>query len=417
MSNMNSSKINPDIMVRLTKAKLIEFIKMHSSSNNMIGSIDLNSIVVHDNKKLKQLKYQEFSVITSMPENLDKIFDVTNNKFLHTGVLNKDIKTNMNISLYSSVLLCLIKTFNLKTVMEQNELVSSLTKNILSSLKKNLFVDYDYKKYGWTYEMLVKDLGGDTIGKSHIKMLSDYLHINIIIADLKNDSIYYCDDTIVIYKKTIILLRYENNEFEPLISEMSYYYTCNNDIIKNILDIVIASGVNTENNEDLEKYKNKNVQIDLNTKRVLRTINKDMKFHGEWNSVVETDIKTAPKQGAANKQEQKSEQPKNSTQELAQDPPKNLEEDPPKNSEEDLPKNLEEDLPKNLEEDLPKNLEEDLAQKQDSKKIIMNSKTTLVELQEIAKKFNIVIYKTVKDNMQQKKKKGELIEEIKKFLN
>ena len=97
--------MNQDKMIKLTKTKLIEFIRSHSESNKMIGSIDLNNIVAHDNKKLKQLKYQEFSVITYMPENLDKILNINENKFLHTGVLNKDIRTNTNISLYSSVLL------------------------------------------------------------------------------------------------------------------------------------------------------------------------------------------------------------------------------------------------------------------------------------------------------------------------
>lgn len=163
--------------------------------------------------EVKKLRY--------LPSYLKSFFN--NQTFLHMGVLSKldDDNTEQEISFFSSILSCLNQTFNDMDSYDKKKYI----KKIFDSLKRDIilegFSSFGYGKMKWDKKEVHRDLDNFRTTKQTIRYFVDYLHINVFILDIENDSILFTGGDYIPYKKTIFVMRYENNHYEPLFTEKS----------------------------------------------------------------------------------------------------------------------------------------------------------------------------------------------------
>jgi hypothetical protein len=260
----NNNKMNE----KITIIELIQYIKSNKNAINSVNIIDLNSVknnLKKSEKELTHLKFQDVRQVNYLPTKLNEIFDVENNKYLHAGVLEKiPIYDNTNISLYSSILVCLKQNFFSQNMTYQQQFVSTFINCLNSDTKK-----FNYRKYNWEKDDLNKSFSKGFIGTNIMKYLSDFLCINIFVLDIEKDNLFYAGgEYFVPYKKTIFLIHYTNNIFEPLYTESARFFSINDNIIKtirNLQNIDVYRLSNDMNFEFKEKYED--LELYLNIKK------------------------------------------------------------------------------------------------------------------------------------------------------
>jgi hypothetical protein len=216
---------------RLSTADLIQFIKMNRSKIEKIDYIDLNELVIEKSNELELLRFQDVKTITKLPPKLHDFFDIENTKYFHAGSLHTipDFGET-DISLFSSVLICLHQNFFMQNTLAQQKFVSGFIISLQGDTKK-----FNYNKYGWTKENLYNWMKNGPLGSQIIKYLSDYLCINIFILDIEEDKLMFGGgDEYYPYRKTIFLIKYNGNKFEPLYTEAQKFFSVNSKIIKKI---------------------------------------------------------------------------------------------------------------------------------------------------------------------------------------
>jgi hypothetical protein len=166
-----------------------------------------------------------------LPEKLNKIFNVENNKYLHAGVLeNVPAFADADISLYSSVLVCLKPNFFSQNTPHQQKFLATFIECLKLDSKKN-----SYRKYSWERDDLYKSISKGFVGTNVLKYLCDYLVINIFVLDIKNDSLMFAGGEFYIpHKKNIFLIHHENNSFEPMYCENIRFFSQVDNIIQKI---------------------------------------------------------------------------------------------------------------------------------------------------------------------------------------
>jgi hypothetical protein len=248
---------------------LINYIKKNHQSISDINYVDLNNIGDTKIKKLEKLNFQDVRQITQLSEKLNILFDIENNKYLHAGVLEHIPNYgNNNISLYSSVLVCLNPSLLTQNTQSQQKFLTIFL-DCLKLDSKNI----NYSKYKWQRDDIYNCISKGFVGINIIKFLCDYLCINIFVLDLEKEKLifgggeYYNP-----HRKHIFLIRYEGENFEPLYNEQSRFFSITSNIVKCIRnskeDIEIFPLYNdmpidfVEREENLDNYlnikKNKN---------------------------------------------------------------------------------------------------------------------------------------------------------------
>jgi len=218
---------------------LIQYIEQNKKNIKQDNVIDLNSFNGNTND-LQKLAFQDVKHIYMFTPILEKIFDAQNDKYLHAGVLKCIIGCDgINISLYSSIITCLKQTFlSQNSQFQQNFIIA-----FIECLKKNLD-NFDYKQYKWDKNDLRQNLDNCSSDCRSIKYISDFLCINIFILDIKKDKIIYGGGNEYIpYKKTIFLIYYGDENYEPLYTEHTKFFSIDDKIVKlvrrslNLVDI------------------------------------------------------------------------------------------------------------------------------------------------------------------------------------
>jgi hypothetical protein len=248
---------------------LFKYLKKNSEAFKFVSYIDLNDKVEKTIAlTIDKLHFQDSKKINYLPTNLANIFKVNSNnlhKYLHIGVL-KAIDGISNISLFSSIITCLKQTFISQTTSNQTLFIMKFVERLKSESKGSKFVEFGYKRYKWDKTDLYNDLSNGAASGNVVKYLCDYLHINIFVLDLDKDELYFGGgEEYIPYKKTIFLLKYEDDTFEPFCTEQSRIFVANDDLIKHIRENkkyvkchVLSDKVDAEFNEieeDLEKYR------------------------------------------------------------------------------------------------------------------------------------------------------------------
>lgn len=278
---------------RISLDELCSFIQNNiiNDKHNLIGCVDININSVKQKNikntitKLTKLNYYDgVSIIDFLPQNLSKLFNLANNRYLRMGIYNSSKFT----SLLSSVFICLNRKFQTIIDGSNDVFMSNFINRFKQESQGKLFNDLEYKLLGWTKKQLLQELNdsinNNIISAKVIKYLSDYLHINIFILDLEKDALYYSDYNFVPFKKTLFLLDF-GPSYEPLFTEQNKSFTINDNIINHLInntDKICLNKITNKHplnfnilyNENVERYyKNtdKTKKIKKNSDKVLIT--------------------------------------------------------------------------------------------------------------------------------------------------
>lgn len=248
---------------RISMEDLYKFIKLNKTTFQNIGCINLNDSV-ELTKELEKLQFQDIQKIQTLPNSISEFLQISGNKFLHAGTFVKT-KGSVNLSLFSSLITCLRRSFLSQSIISQEKFLISFVdkfKNILTTL----FFLHKYDKiYAWSKDEIISDLNNGIFSGQILHILCDYFCLNIFILDVEDDSIFFGGGMHYIpHRKSIFLLKHDNDIFEPLFTEQTRVFTLSDEPMKTIknnirktkLYTVYGYGVTKpeEFEEDLTKY-------------------------------------------------------------------------------------------------------------------------------------------------------------------
>lgn len=259
---------------KITTEGLIEYIKRNINKIYDIDAIDLNTVTHVEVNELKKLSFQDVRPVQYLPEIFNEIFDLNEMKYLHAGVLEKIPNYTANISLFSSVIVCVKQSFLSQSLSAQEKDIHTFIECLKNDSNK-----INYKKYGWEKNELYDCIQKGFIGSNIIKYLSDYLCINIFILNISEQKITFGGgDEYVPYRKSIFLIHHGGDSFEPLYTESgTKYFLYNDEIMKRIRSkrnlvkaFKLCENMDTsfvEYEENLNVYLHKSVKVELVSQR------------------------------------------------------------------------------------------------------------------------------------------------------
>lgn len=217
-----------------TNEEIIIEIKQIKKNKNIVAENEDKEYNIID--KLKIDKYNKSILYNS--KHFSNLFssDLLNNFLIFKCINLQDTIDIENISLetmsfYYSILSALEPTF-----LESNKTNKiGLLSNLLNYLKKDIMIDgfkeHKYSQMKWKKNDIFKNL--EKINDKIIRYVSDVFHINIFYMDENN--IYYTGGDFIVFKKIILLLKY-NNIYYLIGKDKNKTFTFNdNDFIKSIL--------------------------------------------------------------------------------------------------------------------------------------------------------------------------------------
>ena len=124
---------------------------------------------------------------------------------------------------YISVLYLLGKT-------KYNDLI-----NFVKTLGKHIsyggFTEYNYNKLKWNKKSLKDNILNNVVDAGTVRILCDYLHINIFIVNEDKKEVEYGGGDYVPFKKNLLIYKYKDN-FYPIFTEKDKYFKFDNSVIK-----------------------------------------------------------------------------------------------------------------------------------------------------------------------------------------
>lgn len=212
---VDNFKINKELSEKETKKTLEQII---SSIDKKINSTTEFPIEYFSNLYSKNLM-KDFLILNSISQS-------------DMPVEQEDININ-NLSFYYSIF-CAVEPDFLK-MSSENKYQAYI--NLISYLKKDIMIDgfkqHQYIKLKWTKNDIFKNLEKNIVDNKIIRYVSDALHLNILYIDGEN--ICYVGGDFIVFKKMIIMLKY-NNKYYLLTTKEDKLFTFNsNDYIKSIL--------------------------------------------------------------------------------------------------------------------------------------------------------------------------------------
>ena len=177
----------------------------------------------------------EMSTLEIFPEKLKALIGPYTEDYYRIGVIKekKDKRETRNISLYYSIVFCIDKQFidftenekyiylermtgmlklNLNEIFEVYKVHDDVEKFRASKFHKvnkvtKVTRDNEYKNLGWTKKKILEEIDNYTNSNIIIKLLSDYLNINVIVLNWDNDiiSMCYTEEQYNRYKPSIII--------------------------------------------------------------------------------------------------------------------------------------------------------------------------------------------------------------------
>lgn len=368
---------------QITINDIIDYIETNKKFINQPGYIQLNDNDIQRDDKLVPLVYKETKELINLPTNLNSIF--TSMLLCRTGVISTiNIPSNINITYVSSILTLLDPEF---TDMKETKQIK-FVEVFIRKLHKETRCNYDtfaYKELGWVLKEFRNQVMQFKIGRSLMKYIADYLHINIFLLDIENDTLIYIGEKIYTkYKKNIFLLKVDNLTFEPL--------------------TLLGMSVIEHTTSIINKL--------LNSRFLVERLDCDLTQKEEFNFIVGEDDISKYIIGDIGKQEQQTEQEEIANQEDI-DTEKCLSDDM-NYFEEDVICNKEYDIANgvtDIVEFSEENKNDDEIEPEKEEQLKVDSSYTIVKLKKIASNKGIVLsYK--KNGKTVGKTKGMLIDEI-----
>jgi len=251
---------------RISINDLYEFINTNQNVFQNIGCINLNESVMQQQEELEKLQFQDVKKIYTFPYNIMNFLQVENSKikYLHAGTFVKT-KGSINLSLFSSIISCLKYSFLSQTIISQEKFLIFFINRLKNDLNGLFFLHKYDKLYNWSKDEIINDLNNGIFSGQILHILCDYFCINIFVFDIESDEMYFGGGMHYIpYRKSIFLLKFDNDTFEPLFTDQTRVFMLSDEPIKIIrnkirttkLYPVYGYGVTKpeEFEEDLVKY-------------------------------------------------------------------------------------------------------------------------------------------------------------------
>lgn len=207
---------------RVTLPKLLSYILSLTTDtvndNNVLETVFNHQTKSNDEFKFNCLKVGESKNINDFPDKLKTIFDPFIKEFIRHGS-RTTFDNDANLSLYYSILVCIIKDFRTVSVADQLILINKLREKIILFLtNEDTFKNYDYEKLGWIKKDIINSFVQYKTNKLVLKVIADYLNINMFILNIIEDKIYVIseNDSYDMFRRSIFLVFNEDN-FEPLL--------------------------------------------------------------------------------------------------------------------------------------------------------------------------------------------------------
>ena len=390
---------------RITLPKLISYILSFTTDNankDILDTVFPCQIRSNDEFQFSCLKFGESKNINDFPEKLKNIFDPFIKDLIRYGS-RKTFESDMNLSLYYSILAQLIKNYEKFPLKDQLNYITKLRDKLIIYVSGDIMQEHEYDKLGWTKKDITNSLIQFKSNKLVMKLIADYFNINIFVLNIVEDKLYVIseNDYYDMFRSNIFVV-FNIDTFEPLIYSDSNILEYNSGPIKKLYTVdknsIILMDTNLIDHQPLQF----NIKLsNLNKYAKMIPVNE--------NNIVISIQDTI-----------------NDTAEQIND----IAEQINAKTEVDIENEYEEVVPEESDanayiKDIEKSESEKVNMKKQSDKLIstqlvfkISPKMKLSELQKIAEKLNIVLEK---DNTQSGKKKlvktkGELIDEINSVL-
>lgn len=268
--------------------KFVQNIRKKININDLIKFIKDNFMNNTDNLDLKEndifcngvnympMQYNEIKEVDKYPINIHNIIHKVGN-IQRIGVIKYNDEQK-NISLYMAILTCIKHNFRELEQNEQQNYVKQLNYNILTFVN-NKFSDFKYKDFGWNKNEVMDNIRKMQINNTILKVLTDYLHLNIFIIDTDNDKITI-SDKISQFRKSIILFCINRTNYEPLIYKSELCYLSDTQIVaelnanNNMINKMFEVDNDKYMSNELEKYLShqKEITLSYHEKKILSII-------------------------------------------------------------------------------------------------------------------------------------------------
>lgn len=206
---------------RVTLPKLLSYILSlatdTTNDDNMLESVFTHKTQSNDEFKFNCLKYGESKNINDFPEKLKNIFDPYIKDFIRYGS-RITFGDDHNLSLYYSIFACSIKNFRTLSSTEQSTFINKLREKIIIFLTNDdVFKSLEYDKMGWIKKDIINSFVQYKTNKLVLKVIADYLNINIFVLNITEDRIYIVsENTSYDMFRPNIFLSFNNDTFEQL---------------------------------------------------------------------------------------------------------------------------------------------------------------------------------------------------------
>ena len=226
--------------------------------------------------KFELLKAGTAKNINDFPEKLKKIFDPFIKECNRCGTTHTSTSTSttkgeneINLSLYYSILFCLLPEFKKFNEKQQAAYITKLRdKLIIYVSSDDIFKKNNYEELDWSKKDVIKMLTQYKSNKVVIKLMADYFNLNIFILNINEDRLYVMssNDSYDLFRSTIFLSYYEEN-FEVIGYQNNFMINNESEPIKKLINvdkkiiILLSSSLKQTNNltfcvkfDDLTKY-------------------------------------------------------------------------------------------------------------------------------------------------------------------
>ncbi len=267
---------------RITLATLISFIKTNLSSLQPIGEIIMvdtkEKKVVKEEKVKKEKSFYEELLEGNTPINFNTNF--TNN-FPNFPTNSNLLVLNLNSLFipeesegkkkktdYSKFTFFKAVLYNLIKELTESEL-ETFIKTLVKHVSYGGVTEFNYTKLKWNKNTLKDNINKNIINEMTIRVVCDYLHINIFILNEDSNKIEYGGGEFVPFKKNIFLYKFNNNYY-PVFTKKEKYFSFNSELmvylLKNTDNLTLLSHDQFSfREEDLSKY--------INISKILPEIN------------------------------------------------------------------------------------------------------------------------------------------------
>lgn len=158
--------------------------------------------------------------------------------------------------------------------------------NFIKTLVKHVsyggVTEFNYTKLKWNKKTLKDNINKNIIDESTIRVVADYLHVNIFIFNEETESIEYGGGDYIPFKKNLFFYKYQKNYY-PVFNKILKYFSYDTPLVKYLLTntdkiSLLSHDQLTFKEEDLTKYINinilPNIQVNDTKDDLLSTINK-----------------------------------------------------------------------------------------------------------------------------------------------